>query len=119
MGSSGGDSGGSGQMPPGVPMPGLPIAGQGADIDPYNYGEFQNFLPDIKAEGQNPNATGLRPDMFAYKSPDGTPAADARAKRDELAKLAMAAAGGGPAKQPGLNEPNFVRADPQGNVQGF
>lgn len=75
MGSSGGGGGGGAGMMAlmnqGRPMPGLPIAGSGANIDPYDYGKFQNFLPDIKAEGQNDMATGLRPDMFTYRSPSG------------------------------------------------
>ena len=74
MGSSGGGSSGAGMMAlmnQGKAMPGLPIAGAGASIDPYEYGKFQNFLPEIKAEGQNDMATGLRPDMFTYRSPSG------------------------------------------------
>jgi len=74
MGSSGGGSSGAGMMAlmnQGKPMPGLPIAGAGANIDPYEYGKFQSFLPEPKAEGQNDMATGLRPDMFTYRSPSG------------------------------------------------
>ena len=74
--SSSGDSGGnpSALLQGGTPMPGLPIAGQGggAVSDPFNYGQFQNFLPDATAEGQPPNlAKGLTPDMFKYRSPNG------------------------------------------------
>ena len=73
MGSSGGGSGNPALLAQaGVPMPGLPVAGKDSNIgDPYNYGKFQNFLPDIPAEGRAPSATGLRPDMFKYRSPDG------------------------------------------------
>ena len=75
MGSSGGGGGGGAGMMAlmnqGKPMPGLPIAGAGANIDPYDYGKFQSFLPEPKAEGQNDMATGLRPDMFTYRSPSG------------------------------------------------
>jgi hypothetical protein len=54
-----------------TPMPGLPVAGAGGTIgDPYEYGKFQNFLPDIKAEGVNDMATGLRPHMFNYTKPN-------------------------------------------------
>jgi hypothetical protein len=74
MGSDGG--GGSGNpallLQGGTPMPGLPVAGKDSNIgDPYDYGKFQNFLPDIPAEGRAPSATGLRPDMFKYRSPSG------------------------------------------------
>lgn len=74
MGSSGGGDSGAGMMAlmqQGTPMPGLPIAGQGPSVNPFEYGKFQNFLPDIQAEGENPMATGLRPDMFKYRSPSG------------------------------------------------
>ena len=74
MGSGGG--GGSGNpallMQNANPMQGLPIAGQGGGVgNPLEYGKFQSFLPDIPAEGRAPSATGLRPDMFEYKSPTG------------------------------------------------
>jgi hypothetical protein len=74
MGSGGGGGGGN----PGLltqnaaPMQGLPIAGKDSTIgSPYDYGKFQNFLPDIPAEGPAPSATGLKPDMFTYRSPSG------------------------------------------------
>jgi hypothetical protein len=74
MGSGGGGGGGNPQAlyQNAAPMKNLPIAGEGGGVgSPWEYGQFQNFLPDIKAEGQNPMATGLRPDMFKYKSPSG------------------------------------------------
>ena len=75
MGSGGGGGGNAGMMAlmnQGRPMPGLPIAGQGGGIgNAYEYGKFQNFLPDVKAEGPNDMATGLRPEMFEYRSPSG------------------------------------------------
>ncbi len=85
------------------PMANLPIAGSdSATGDPYNYGQFQNFLPDAKATGQNDVATGLRPDMFRYRKPNdvvgaaggggpgpAAPAgtADASGARDALAQI--------------------------------
>ena len=107
MGSSGGGGdGGMGMMAlmgQGTPMPGLPIAGQGPGTDAFKYGQFQNFLPDPVAEGENPMATGLRPDMFKYRSPGGVAAEGAgaggsdeiQALRDELAALKAGGAGGG------------------------
>ena len=84
-------------MGQGTPMPGLPVAGTDDAVkNPFEYGKFQNFLPEIKAEGVNDMATGLRPDMFQYKSPSGVVAesggsnnfaADIQGLRDELAKL--------------------------------
>jgi len=72
MGSSGGGGGGYMVSPVGPPMPGLPVAGADSTIgSPFEYGKFQNFLPDIKSEGPNDVATGLRPDMFTYRSPSG------------------------------------------------
>ena len=91
-----------------APMPGLPIAGANSTIgDPYEYGKFQNFLPDIKAEGQNDMATGLRPHMFNYTKPNpgggvlpGTTlgdsgASDIQGLRDQLAALTAQISGGG------------------------
>ena len=113
MGSGGG--GGSGNpallLQGGTPMPGLPVAGKDSNIgDPYNYGKFQNFLPDIPAEGRAPSATGLRPDMFKYRSPDGIidpgsnsgdssgsggdVAGQIKSLRDDLAKLTAGGQGG-------------------------
>lgn len=84
MGSSGG-GGGNPQalMGNSTPMKGLPIAGEGGGVgDPREYGTFQSFLPDVQAEGPNPMATGLRPDMFQYKKPTGV-----LPPRDELAQV--------------------------------
>jgi hypothetical protein len=89
----------------GTPMPGLPIAGQGGGGVgyPYKYGQFQNFLPDIKAEGPNDMATGLRPEMFDYKKPGGGAVAaggggntDGQVQdlRDQLARLSGGGGGG-------------------------
>jgi hypothetical protein len=98
MGSSGGGDDGAGMMAlmgQGTPMPGLPIAGQGPGTNAFEYGQFQNFLPEIQAEGENPMATGLRPDMFKYRSPGGVVAEgsgggggdEIQGLRDELAAL--------------------------------
>ena len=100
MGSSGGGDSGMGLMAlmnQGKPMPGLPIAGQGPGTNAFEYGQFQNFLPDPVAEGENPMATGLRPDMFKYRSPGGVVAGgagaggggsdDIQGLRNELAAL--------------------------------
>jgi hypothetical protein len=73
-----------------TPMPNLPIAGSGSSVgDPFKYGKFQSFLPDIKPSGPNPSATGLRPEMFEYRAPGTAPAAGDQIQqlRDELAKL--------------------------------
>lgn len=69
----------------GKPIPGLPIAGQGAPNDnPRTFGQFQEFLPTIQAPGGTaggytipsdaesraaPNATGLKSEMFQFRSP--------------------------------------------------
>jgi hypothetical protein len=102
MGSSGGDDGGLAAMMAmraATPMPGLPIAGADSTIgDPYEYGKFQNFLPDIQAEGKNPSATGLRPEMFQYRKPSGVVDPEIEKLRNELAALkgaSAAPAGGG------------------------
>ena len=74
-GGGGGSSDPSALMRTAAPMQGLPVAGKDSTIgSPYEYGQFQSFLPEIKAEGQNPMATGLRPDMFQFKSPAGVTA---------------------------------------------
>ena len=94
MGSSGG-GGGNPQalMGNAAPMQGLPIAGRDSAVgSPFEYGQFQNFLPEIQAEGENPMATGLRPDMFKYRSPSGVVAESGAGNqiqelRDALAKL--------------------------------
>jgi hypothetical protein len=115
MGSSGGGGGGGyypGMFGSATPMPGLPVAGAGSTIgDPYEYGKFQNFLPDIKAEGQNDMATGLRPSMFNYTKPNpggGTlagnslsSASEIQGLRDQLAAIqAQLASGGGAGAAP-------------------
>jgi hypothetical protein len=73
MGSSGGGGGNPAALMQGAsPAPGLPVAGQGGGVgDPFEYGKFQNFLPEPQSEGENPLATGLRPEMFEYLSPGG------------------------------------------------
>ena len=78
-------------------MPGLPIAGKDSTIgDAYEYGQFQNFLPTIKAEGQNDMATGLRPEMFGYTKPSGAnPEADALPTPRLAAAIAAGSGGGG------------------------
>ena len=70
-----------------APIPGLPIAGQGAPNDnPKTFGQYQEFLPTIQAPGgtagegsytipsnaetrRAPVATGLKSEMFQYRSP--------------------------------------------------
>jgi hypothetical protein len=96
--TSSGDSGGNpaALLQGGTPMPGLPIAGQGGGIgDPYQYGQFQNFLPDIPSEGPAPSATGLRPDMFQYKKPNGGVDPQIQQLRDQLAALTGAGGASG------------------------
>jgi hypothetical protein len=107
MGSSGGGGGGGGMaalMGQGTPMPNLPVAGSAGTVNPQEYGKFQSFLPDIKAEGINDMATGLRPHMFQYKSPSGVVAegsgggaggGDTAGLRDMLAQLLAGGGGGG------------------------
>jgi hypothetical protein len=102
MGSSGGGDDGMAAMMAmraATPMPGLPIAGADSTTgDPYEYGKFQNFLPDVQAEGKNPSATGLRPEMFQYKKPSGVVDPEIEKLRNELAALkgsSAAPAGGG------------------------
>ena len=117
MGSSGGGGdGGAGMMAmmgQGTPMPGLPVAGRDSTIiDAYEYGQFQNFLPDIKAEGQNDMATGLRPDMFKYTKPNpsggsgstlgGDVDSQIQDLRDQLAKIQSGGGGAGAAAAPGM-----------------
>jgi len=88
MGSSGGGEGNPMFLSQGgTPIPGLPIAGQGAPNDnPRNLGQFQEFLPTIQPPGGTaggytspsnaetraaPLATGLKSEMFQYRSPQG------------------------------------------------
>jgi hypothetical protein len=75
--SSSGSVGNPGYLSAGsAPIPNLPIAGQGApNDDPRNFGTYQSFLPDIPttASGRHAEpATGLKSEMFAYKSPSAT-----------------------------------------------
>ena len=97
MGSGGGGGGNPAALFMAAnPMEGLPIAGKDDAVkNPFEYGQFQSFLPDAKAEGPNDMASGLRPDMFKYKSPTGVVAPsgdDSQIKdlRGELAKLKAA-----------------------------
>ena len=127
MGSGGGGGGGN---PAALymnskPMEGLPIAGKDSTIgSPFEYGKFQNFLPDVKAEGPNDMATGLRPEMFKYRSPSGVVAESDTGNqigqlRDALAKLqagqgsnqfgAAQGGGGGGWSDPFANEPATSR----------
>jgi hypothetical protein len=109
MGSSGGSANPMYLSQGGVPMPGLPIAGQGAPNDiPQNFGKFQEFLPEISpagrpgyqimpaGQGPNPSATGLTSDMFRYRSPQGnvTPS-EVDSLRQQLAALQQQGGGGG------------------------
>ena len=105
MGSDGGGGGNPALLQMGgVPMGGLPIAGQGANIDPFKYGKFQNFLPDVPSQAdfdagaRAPSAQGLTQEMFKYRGPDGSvdegggspggaTGADIQGLRDQLAQL--------------------------------
>jgi hypothetical protein len=109
MGSSGGSANPMYLSQGGVPMPGLPIAGQGAPNDnPRNFGQFQEFLPQISPQGSpgyqimpagqgpNPSATGLTSEMFQYRSPQGAVAPnDVDSLRQQLAALQAQQAGNG------------------------
>jgi len=114
MGSGGGGGGGNPAllMQNAAPMQGLPVAGKDSTIgSPYEYGKFQNFLPDIPAEGPAPSATGLRPDMFQYRSPSGVVAQSdvgnqIQQLRDALAKLQSQGSGGGSSLSTGVQWPN-------------
>lgn len=127
MGSSGGGSGNPMYLSQGgVPMPGLPIAGQGAPNDnPRNFGQFQEFLPEISPQGSsgnqimpagqgpNPSATGLTSEMFKYRSPQGVAApsgagasaGDVNSLRQQVAALQAQASSGqfGAAREPHTN----------------
>ena len=95
MGSGGGGGGDpSALQRTAAPAPGLPISGKDSTIgDPYEYGKFQSFLPDIPNDGSAaPSAHGLQNDMFMYKSPSGVVAQSDQSGqindlRDALAKL--------------------------------
>jgi hypothetical protein len=136
MASSGGSSdGGIGAllaMQAAQPMPGLPVAGKdSATGDPYEYGQFQNFLPDVKATGQNDVATGLRPDMFAYRKPNpgggagntlgggaAAPAAGGGADpRTQLAAMMASGGGGGGGPVTGFGPPSNGLGPPPGAQQ--
>jgi hypothetical protein len=115
-------------------MPGLPVAGQGPGVDPYKYGQFQNFLPDIKAEGPNDMATGLRPDMFNYKKPGGGAVDTAggggggsggnvegeiQGLRDQLAQLTAGGGGRGGMLPVGFNDMGLAQQQRYGIGQDF
>ena len=125
MGSSGGDSGAGSMamMMQGSPMPGLPVAGRDTAIDPYNYGQFQNFLPEIQAEGQNPMATGLRPEMFEYRSPSGKvdPGVGDQIQqlRDQLAAIQTQQGQPGPGMVNSQFGPLFANNDPNSPLRGL
>jgi len=97
MGSGGGGGGGNpaALYQNAAPMEGLPISGKESTIgSPWEYGEFQNFLPDIPEAGKGPapSATGLTSEMFKYKSPTGVVAQSETGNqindlKNELAKL--------------------------------
>lgn len=78
MASSGGSANPAYLQMGGQPMGGLPIAGSGNTVDPFKYGKFQNFLPDIPSQAEfdagarAPSAQGLTQEMFQYKGPDGS-----------------------------------------------
>src|SRR4029077_20461060 len=121
MGSSGGGSGNPMFLSQGgTPIPGLPIAGQGAPNDnPRNFGSFQNFLPDIPPAGQGPAplARGLTAEMLQYKSPQGNVVPGEVDKlRQQLAALqsqvssAGSAGGGGSAAAAGGGNGQFGAA---------
>ena len=102
MGSSDGGGGGGQYMMSqvGPPMPGLPIAGSPeANIDPTNYGKYQSFLPEPLAEGTNPMATGLRPDMLKFRTPKEIAAGGAGATAGGAAGGDSASTGGDVADQ--------------------
>jgi len=106
MGSGGGGGGGNpaALYQNAAPMGGLPIAGAESTIgSPYEYGQFQSFLPDVPtaeqhSQGQRaPSATGLNSDMFQYRSPTGVVAESGVGNqisdlRGALAKLTAEAA---------------------------
>lgn len=99
MGSSGGSANPMYLSQGGVPMPGLPIAGQGAPNDnPRSFGSFQSFLPDAPAAGTGPapSARGITAEMLQYRSPPGnTIPSDVDSLRQQLASLQAQQAGNG------------------------
>ena len=135
MGSSGGSANPMFLSQGGSPMPGLPIAGQGAPNDnPRNFGQFQEFLPTVQPPGGTaggysipsnaetrsaPSATGLKSEMFQYRSPQGAiapsggaaaapagaSAGDVNSLRQQVAALQAQAGNGqfGAAREPYVN----------------
>jgi hypothetical protein len=100
-------------------MQGLPIAGQEDAIgSPYEYGQFQSFLPDV-GDGSSPNpmATGLTRDMLEFRSPTGVTAPDSNALRGALAAIRAQQGPQGPGKDAGPLEWN-VPGPPQGYGAG-
>ena len=92
----------------------LPV--QGASVNPYEYGKFQNFLPEIQGRGPEPDGDGAaartcsstaRPSGVEAEGAGGAAGGDAapgrsEALRDELAKLTAGGGGGGGQSIPGL-----------------
>jgi hypothetical protein len=100
MGSDGGGGGNPQALyANAAPMQGLPIVGKDSSAvgNPYDYGKFQNFLPDAGSDGKYPVARGLTPDMFTYKSPSGAVAPGVGDQisdlRTQLAKLSASGTG--------------------------
>jgi hypothetical protein len=124
MGSSGGDSGNPMFLSQGgTPIPGLPIAGQGApNDDPRAFGKFQSFLPDLPAAGGGPapSATGLTSDMLQYRAPGaGSASSEINNLRQQLAALQVAGVSGGGGGGGGGGEGQFGAADTRvPNAQG-
>jgi hypothetical protein len=121
MGSSGGSANPMFLSQGNRPIPGLPIAGQGAPNDsPQNYGSFQSFLPDIPASGQGPasSARGLTSEMFQYRAPGtGSASGEIDSLRQQLA-AAQAAGGGGGGGGGGNGQFGAARDDRVPNAQG-
>jgi hypothetical protein len=132
MGSSGGGSGNPMYLSQGgTPIPGLPIAGQGVPNDnPRNLGQFQEFLPTIQPPGGTaggytvpsnaetraaPLATGLKSEMFQYRSPNGAIApSEIDSLRQQLAALQAKAGSGGGGGGAGAGNGQFGAARPIG-----
>jgi hypothetical protein len=127
MGSSGGSANPMFLSQGGRPMPGLPIAGQGAPNDnPRNFGQFQEFLPEIApagragnqilpaGQGPAPSARGLTSEMFQYRSPSGAVApgggggaGDIDSLRQQVAALQAQAGNGQFGAARGGQQPGF------------
>jgi hypothetical protein len=120
MGSGGGGGGNPALLTQNAaPMGGLPIAGKDSNIgDPFNYGKFQNFLPDVPADGSAmPLAHGLTANMFQYRSPNGTVASGGGGNTGNT----LAANSGGSSSNnvdPGASGGNQLPGDPSVNNQG-